>query len=400
MIKKISTLAALRGENIGGAIPFAPRMDLWYIANRARGTLPESLRDLDLPRLAEVLDIGCHALKADLTLPRPAADYTLLGLGLENHAHFPFRFAWDDLDIRFTVAGEQMTTIIATPHGELRIEMDLTWQMLCDGISMPFVQRYPLQSAADIAPLCHVFEHIRVVPTTAGFQQFSTHVGDSGLPVASGMPAASPMHLILHNLTPIENFWYLYNDEPEAMRRLAAAIEPVYEAVLRATLACDAGVFYWGSNYDQSVTHPPFFRQEIAPWLSHAAQSAHAVGKMLLTHADGNNGALLDLYPSCGVDVLESVCTEPMIPITMRGLVEAVSGRCALWGGIPSVMLLPQQVSTADFDLFLDEFFDQLGACRRCVIGVSDNVPPEADLNRIIKINDKCRLNRLQGDKR
>ena len=59
-------LAALRGEAVG-RIPFAPRMDLWYIANRARGTLPGSLRRLDLPGLARVLGLDCHALKADLT---------------------------------------------------------------------------------------------------------------------------------------------------------------------------------------------------------------------------------------------------------------------------------------------------------------------------------------------
>ena len=35
-------LAAIRGEPTD-QLPWAPRMDLWYIAQRARGTLPKNL---------------------------------------------------------------------------------------------------------------------------------------------------------------------------------------------------------------------------------------------------------------------------------------------------------------------------------------------------------------------
>ncbi len=384
-----SQLAALRGEAVGG-IPFAPRLDLWYIANRARGTLPPSLRDLDLPRLARALGVTCHAFKADLTLPRPPEDYALLGFGLENHEHFPFRFVWDDLNLRYTADAGRMITTVATPAGELRVEMKYTEPMLRDGISMPLVNRYPLQTAADIEALCHVFDRIQVLPTPEGFHRFANHVGDTGRPIASGMPAASPMHLILHNLTAMDTFWFLYVDEREALERLATAIDRVYRATLEATLACAAKVFYWGSNYDQRVTHPPFFKTALLPWLTHAAEQAHAADKLLLTHADGDNGPLLELFAAARVDVLESVCTEPMIPIRMDALRQRTGEHCALWGGIPSVVLLPDQYTDTAFNRFLDDFFAQLGDGRKLVLGVSDNVPPDADLGRLETIQARC----------
>ncbi len=389
MNKQEAQLAALEGRS-AGPIPFAPRMDLWVIANRARGTLPASLRDLTLPEVANRLGVTCHAFKADLTLPRPVEDYALLGFGLENHAQFPFRFDGSGLQLDFRVEGGRMTTSVVTPFGDLRVDMEYTEQMMRDGISMPFVHRFPLQSEADIDALCHVFERIRVIPTPEGFDAFAAHVGDEGLPVASGMPGASPMHLILHNLAEIETFWFLYLDEPEAMKRLASAIDGLFQKVLDAILACGARLFYWGSNYSEALTPPPFFREEILPWLSYAREKSRAAGKRLLTHADGDNGQLLEMFREARVDILESVCTQPMIDIRMDALRERTKGTSALWGGIPSVVLMPDAFTPAAFDRYLDDFFQQLGDGRNLVVGVSDNVPPDADLDRLRQIQDRC----------
>ena len=47
-------------------------MDLWYIALRARQALPREFTGLHLAQIADVLDVACHASRADYTLPRPA----------------------------------------------------------------------------------------------------------------------------------------------------------------------------------------------------------------------------------------------------------------------------------------------------------------------------------------
>ena len=45
-------------------------------------------------------------------------------------------------------------------------------------------------------------------------------------------------------------------------RMLATRMEPFFEAVLEALVACDAEVVFWGGNYDQDLTWPPFFEAE------------------------------------------------------------------------------------------------------------------------------------------
>ena len=59
-------LAAIRGEPTD-QIPWAPRMDLWQIAHRIRGTLPDRFVDKDVVAIAKELGVACHSMGGDYT---------------------------------------------------------------------------------------------------------------------------------------------------------------------------------------------------------------------------------------------------------------------------------------------------------------------------------------------
>jgi hypothetical protein len=60
-------LAVLKGEE-SDRIPFCPRMDLWYIANQARGALPDRFGGMTaesaLCAFRALYDSGCFSLTA------------------------------------------------------------------------------------------------------------------------------------------------------------------------------------------------------------------------------------------------------------------------------------------------------------------------------------------------
>ena len=64
MTRKDRMLAAIRGEPTD-RIPWAPRLDLWYNANRRAGTLPAKYRKAALTELVDDLDVGYHAVIPD-----------------------------------------------------------------------------------------------------------------------------------------------------------------------------------------------------------------------------------------------------------------------------------------------------------------------------------------------
>lgn len=380
-------LATIRGESTD-LIPWAPRMDLWYIAHRARGTIPEQFAGLNTVEIAEVLDVACHAVGADFTLSG-GRDSSLRGFGIDNHQDYPYRVEVRDLPIESSDDGQDIRTLVHTPAGDVFTHLHQSPQMARDGISLPFVKAYPIRSVDDLEVVAQVFEHLEVIPTPAHYARFQRRVGGRGIAVARGPMAASPVHLMLHELVAMDQFFYLYVDEREALYQLAKRIEPFFEAILDALIRCDAEVIFWGANYDRDLTWPPFFEAEIAPWLKKVSDRFHAAGKLLLTHTDGENRDLLPLYPACGFDVAESVCPRPMTELTLAEIRKGMGPQTTVWGGVPSVALLDSSMSDKAFEIYLDELFGSLGAGERLILGVSDNVPPDANLARLERIKER-----------
>ncbi|RKX34356.1 MAG: hypothetical protein DRP71_07340 [Verrucomicrobia bacterium] len=257
-----------------------------------------------------------------------------------------------------------------------------------EGISLPFVESHAINSPDDFEAVGEIFEHLEVIPTPEAYQAFKDRVGDHGLAVARGPLAASPVHLMLHELVAMDQFFYLYTDVCDQMQILSERMTPFFDAALDALVQCEAEVVFWGANYDQDLTWPPFFETEIAPWLRRTADRLHAAGKLLLTHTDGENKGLLRQFPGCGFDVAESVCPHPMTQCTLAEIRSAIPG-ITTWGGIPSIVLMPSVMTGPDFTFYLDSLFDNLGKGDHLILGVADNVPPEADLNRLEQIKDR-----------
>jgi hypothetical protein len=166
-------------------------------------------------------------------------------------------------------------------------------------------------------------------------------------------------------------------------------MQPFFDDLLEALVASDAEVVFWGANYDQDLTWPPFFETEIAPWLRKVGDRLHAAEKFLLTHTDGENQDLLRLYPPCGFDIGESVCPHPMTRCTLAEIRKGMGPKTTVWGGIPSVALLDESMDDAAFEAYLDDLFGALGAGDRLIFGVSDNVPPDANLSRLDRIRER-----------
>ena len=383
-------LATIRGEPTD-QIPWVPRMDLWYIAQRARGTLPEQFIGLNTAQIADALGVACHSVRADCTLPRDPRDIALRGLGVDNHPDYPFRVELRDLPVEFRHEGDLYHTVIRTPAGEVTVEMIHTDAMRRDGISMPFVRKFAIRSVEDFEKLAHIFEHFEVVTTPRAYAAYRQRIGERGLAIASGLIGASPMHYIFHEIVSQEQFFYLYADEREALTALAERMEPYFHAALDALLACEAEVVFWGANYDQDLTWPAFFKDQIAPWLKKAADRAHAVGKFLLTHTDGENQRLLPLYPTCGFDVAESVCPKPMTRCSLKEVREGMGPKITVFGGLCSVAFLKDSMNDAAFEAYLDQTFAELGTGERLIFGVSDMVPPDADMKRLERIKERIR---------
>jgi hypothetical protein len=62
-------------------------------------------------------------------------------------------------------------------------------------------------------------------------------------------------------------------------------MEPLYDKILKYSVASPADVIMWGVNFDDMLTYPPYFKQEIQPWIRKAANALGAKSKMVIESA-------------------------------------------------------------------------------------------------------------------
>lgn len=77
------------------------------------------------------------------------------------------------------------------------------------------------------------------------------------------------------------------------------------------------------------------------------------------------------------------ICPKPMTKLTYGDVRRSFDGRITIMGGIPSVALIKDSMSDRDFDLFVKQFFRELGKGDHAILGISDTTPPGADFERL-----------------
>jgi hypothetical protein len=390
MTHKEMMLATLRGEPTE-AIPWAPRLDLWYNANRRAGTLPPGYEKATLENITDDLGFGYHAIIPRFKDLKNANDDMHRALGIYNLWTMPYATMLDGVDVIVTTEGDLTHVAYHTPVGDLTTTVVYDENMRRAGISVTHISEHAVKSPDDYVVVQYIFDNARVEPNVDGYSEFSDRIGDRGIACAFLSLAGSPMHLLQRELMPMERFFFELYDHPEELLHCAESIGRYFERIFEVVSQSSADLFLLGANYDHGVTPPQFFRSHILPWLKRFAGVLHARGKFLLTHTDGENTGLLDCYLDSDIDVADSICPAPMTKLTFKNVRDCFQGRISIMGGIPSVCLLRDSMSDRAFEAYLDDFFSHLGSGDHLILGISDTTPPGAEFERLKRIGDLAR---------
>jgi hypothetical protein len=381
-------LAVLRGQPVD-RIPWVPRLDLWYRANRRAGTLPSRYAAASLVEMLDDLGFAYHAVIPDFKALRTANDEAHRALGIYNLSCMPVRTVFDGIAYHVTQDGDRQIVEYDTPAGPLTTITVYDEAMRAAGVTITHVTKYAFSGPQDYEPLCCLFRSARVEPNYEGYAAFAREIGARGLVTAYLSSAASPLHLIQRELMPLDVFFYELNDRPEAVHHLAECIGRYWRQMYAVAAQAPAEVFLLGANYHAPIQHPRFFSQHMTPWLAEFAAILHRQGKFLLTHTDGENHGLLEQYLAAGIDIADSICPQPMTKLTLADTRRVFDGRITIMGGFPSVALVKHAMSDHQFDAYLDDFFRQLGRGDHLILGISDTTPPGAEFDRLLRIRDR-----------
>lgn len=372
-------------------LPYVPRIDLWYLANSVAGTLPAQHAGRTQNEISRAEGWALHHKYAFASVGEHS-DHALLhrGIGIFRTRDTVVDFVLPkDVEVRVHREGRLTRVEYHTPAGMVSntLQYDETMKRL--GISIPLHTEHLIKGPQDYAPACHLFEHMDVVPNFERFNYWaSEEMRDDGVPVVAHFHGASPMQQIQRDLIDATQFFIHYKDHQKKLRALVERMEPLYDKILKICCESPAQVVNWGSNFDDMLTYAPYFRQEIQPWVRKASETLGTAGKLLMCHTDGENFGLMDLIRDSGMHIAESICPAPMTKVTLAEYYRRWSGQLTLFGGIPSTIVLPE-TSEAEFEACLDELFRAVAPGTRMVVGIADQVPPNALFSRLQRIGER-----------
>jgi hypothetical protein len=182
--------------------------------------------------------------------------------------------------------------------------------------------------------------------------------------------------------------FYLMEDYPKETERLLSVYRKKYVEAIRLLADSPADVIEFGDNMDEVMISPGLFKRYAVEFYNECKSALGASGKLLAAHWCGRTQHLLPLVPGTGLDVVESIVTEPMADITLEAALDSLEGKVALQGGIPAVMVCPNAVSLRDFENYIETVVLKQKGRPGFILGMADNVPPNADFSRVEMISE------------
>ena len=353
----------MRRQGSNGELVWAPNIDYWLSVNYSQGTLPEKYRNMSRNDIIRAVDgaiwnrVNALVLNCD---PAVKHIYGRRNNGVRYHEiNTPLGSIYEE----YSVAESEYSAYACTKHFVTDVESLRVMTYIAEGTdySANFGDTYKAveETGEDGIILHQIFS----VP----FIQFAKN--DAGY---------------------IDAF-YMLEDYPNEVGRLISAYHKKYIEAIRLLSDTPADVIALGDNMDEVTVSPKLFERYAAGFYRECKDALKDSGKILETHWCGRTRNLLPLLPRTGIDVVEAVVTEPMANITLEEALDSLDGKVTLQGGIPAVMLCPNVVSKRDFEDYIENIVLKQKGRAGFILGMSDNVPPDADFSRVEIISEILR---------
>jgi hypothetical protein len=343
-------------------IPWIPRLLLWYNARVLTGTMPARWQGRTLREIERDLGLGTPA--------RDGAIYTQ-------------RF--EGVDVVERQDGDRKITEHHTPVGTVRTVERITRDLDEQGLPGR-IEEHPLKTPADYKVWEWVVEHTWWDPAYDAYRAYDAEIGDDGLPMVA--VGDVPLHDFAQTLAGYEHAFLQMADYPREVDHLLSVMAEVQRERQWPVIAdSPAELFLHGQHLSSQFTPPRLFERYVLPYYQEFTALLHDRGKYLAMHADNDTSRILRHIEEAGWDVVECFVTAPMVPLTLEEARAAWGDRVTIWGGLPSILLSPN-VPWAEFESYVERIFNTIAPGDAFILGVADNVMPDADMDRIARVTE------------
>ena len=344
-------------------IPWIPRLDIWYEANRLAGTLP-----------AEYQESTLREVERDVFGGTAARD------------GFVYRTEIRDVEIRRQRVGEMETlSEYVTPVGTVTTRLQSTGRLRSQGIQDAQVE-FMLKDRRDYPVVEYIIEHTHYTPAFEQYEQYEREVGQDGYPMVNC--GDCPFHHWMRCLAGYNRAYYHLNDYAAEVERLLGVLADHFrERLWGPMLDSPARLLMHGHHLSSQMTPPRLFERYILPYYQQLSPLLKSRGKVLALHGDNDTRMILSHIERAGFGMVECFATHPMVPTTMAEARAAWGDRVIVFGGVPSV-ILEEPYTDEQFERFMDDLLRTVAPGKAFIMGIADNAMPGSKIERIRRITE------------
>jgi hypothetical protein len=358
MTPRERVLSVLSGAK-ADRVPWFGDLDYYATALIARGERPKDFKERD-----EYIDW-----------------HRDLRVGFYQQASWPYREIIEGCDIREWREGPLRFREIRTPVGTLRE----CWQWSDISFSEGPVERL-LKSADQLPAYRYRFKNTRYEPAYGVAERRRSQVGEIGL-VMCFLPWSPLMRMVVVDAG-IENVVMLHADAPEEFDETILAVKESLDRACQLAVESPAEVLMITENLSSEVVGRRFFERYLRDSYREWSGKILAAGKYSCIHMDGTLAGLLRQVSGIGFSFIEAMTPAPVGDVALGDWAGYRDGSATVyWGGIPGSYFTPA-VSDGEFDRHVREVLGVMREDRRMVLGVADQVPPDALERRIRRVSE------------
>jgi uroporphyrinogen-III decarboxylase len=300
-------------------------------------------------------------------------------VGFYLQGYFPYRQVISNCLIKDWHEGNRHYREIGTPAGSVRE----CWEYIPTSFSEGPVEHF-MKSEEDIPAMKFIYENTRFEPDYDFARVRLSQVGDQGI-VLCYLPKSPFMHLLALEAGVMAVTMAAFNC-PDEFRELLATMKTAFDQAARIAVDSPAEVLMIPENLSSEMVGPDFFHQYMEDYQVEWTRKIREAGKHSFIHIDGTLGGLLQQEASVGFTVLEALTPYPVGDLKIEELAPvAGESKSILWGGIPGVYFTGS-VSDEEFDRHVRHVLSVMARKPRYVLGVADQVPPDALESRVRRV--------------
>ncbi|MHB1348099.1 MAG: uroporphyrinogen decarboxylase family protein, partial [Candidatus Humimicrobiaceae bacterium] len=258
-------------------------------------------------------------------------------------------------------------------------------QKYLDGVYCYAYKKHFVETINDFRVMRYVYENSIYKENYEPFLYYDKIWGEEGISFAMAMASMAPLQKLLTRWAGVEKTIDLYMDYPDEFEQTFLSIEQSQGGLVEVLANSPALVIILPENLASEVTGDYFFKHFNMPYYKKIVQKLHAASKKVAIHIDGGLIPCLGMLSECGFDIADAITPKPFGDVEVENLRQIAGKNIILWGGLPGGIFTPN---------YSDAFFEEhvlkviKNADDKFVIGVADQVPPDAIPWRISRVRE------------